>query len=64
MSRVALTGPDQCLPVVERCAGFVTSGVCVHTRVHIPNILKDKRNRFKGVIGEEESVIQINRKTL
>ena len=49
---------------LERYAGYVTSGVYVHTRVHIPNILKDNRNRFKGVTGGEESAIQIDRKTL
>ena len=32
---------------LERFAGYVTSGVYVFTREHIPNILKDNRNRFK-----------------
>jgi len=44
--------------------GNATGGVGVHKFVHIPNMLKGKGNRKIGEIGGEESVVQIDRKTL
>jgi hypothetical protein len=46
-----VSGPEAQGASLERFEGFVTGDVYVRTRAHVPNILKDNRNRKKVFYG-------------